>query len=202
MTTIERLKIRCYRCNQLLAVPPNKAGAVVACPKCKADLLVPRSDSATQGDGAEEAGPGAKKSPGLELPESAAGSSRISAESPSFLAEIAAIIPPEVAALRPEDLRVEAEFFDQLTHEPAPTARPEPGVSLRARSDPFQFPDAFSPEDSPPPPEKPLRHPSAVGSAVATEAVAATTAPIQVPPPLPVPAPEPVVRRSSSNPRR
>ncbi len=42
--TAERLKIRCYRCNQLLAVAPNKAGTVVACPKCKADLLIPRPD--------------------------------------------------------------------------------------------------------------------------------------------------------------
>src|SRR5262249_27680993 len=37
----ERIKVRCYRCNQLLAVPPNKAGAVVSCPKCKAELLIP-----------------------------------------------------------------------------------------------------------------------------------------------------------------
>ena len=40
----ERLKIRCYRCNQLLAVMPGKAGTVVACPKCKADLLIPRPE--------------------------------------------------------------------------------------------------------------------------------------------------------------
>ena len=35
------LKFRCYRCNQLLAVAPSKVGAIVACPKCKADLVVP-----------------------------------------------------------------------------------------------------------------------------------------------------------------
>ena len=51
--------------------------------------------------------------------------------SSSFLDEIAAIIPPEVAALRPEDLRVEAEFFGKLTGEPAP---PPPAA------DPFPFP--------------------------------------------------------------
>ncbi len=45
----ERLKIRCYRCNQLLAVAPTKAGTVVACPKCKADLLIPRPEPAATG---------------------------------------------------------------------------------------------------------------------------------------------------------
>ena len=42
--TAERLKVRCYRCNQLLAVAPGKAGTVVACPKCKAELLIPRPE--------------------------------------------------------------------------------------------------------------------------------------------------------------
>ena len=54
--TAERLKVRCYRCNQLLAVAPGKAGAVVACPKCKAELLIPRPDD--QPPGAEPASPG------------------------------------------------------------------------------------------------------------------------------------------------
>ena len=38
---IERLKFRCYRCNQLLGATPNKAGSVVTCPKCSAELLIP-----------------------------------------------------------------------------------------------------------------------------------------------------------------
>ena len=50
--TAERLKIRCYRCNQLLAVAPSKAGTVVACPKCKADLLIPRPEPQPPADGA------------------------------------------------------------------------------------------------------------------------------------------------------
>ena len=191
--TAERLKIRCYRCNQLLAVQPNKAGTVVACPKCKADLLVPRLESQTQGDGAEEPGLAPKKSPAMKLSESSAESPRISAESPSFLEGIAAIIPPEVAALRPEDLRVEAEFFDQLTQEPPPPARTAPEPSLTDRADPFQFPDSFTPETLLPPDEKPLRSPSAAGFSVAADVVAATAAPIQAPPPLPAPAPDAVV---------
>ena len=118
---VERLKIRCYRCNQLLAVAPNKAGTVVACPKCQADLLIPRLETPSKGDGAEGIRPGRR----VRLPRSRsqhrlAGSTASIGESSPFLAEIAAIIPPDVAALRPEDLRVEAEFFESLTHEPPP----------------------------------------------------------------------------------
>lgn len=35
------IKFRCYRCSQLLGVARSKAGAVVACPKCSAELVVP-----------------------------------------------------------------------------------------------------------------------------------------------------------------
>ena len=57
------------------------------------------------------------------------------AASPSFLDEIAAIIPPEVAALRPEDLRVEAEFFGKLTGEPAPPSACPGSVPVSRRVD-------------------------------------------------------------------
>ena len=36
------IKFRCFRCNQLLGVSRSKAGAVVACPKCRIDLVVPQ----------------------------------------------------------------------------------------------------------------------------------------------------------------
>src|SRR5438270_499892 len=58
------LKFRCYQCNQLLGVPPKRAGSVIACPRCGADLLVPRPES----------GP----APGTVMPE-------ISIEPPSIL---------------------------------------------------------------------------------------------------------------------
>src|SRR5207253_1731196 len=48
---IERLKFRCYRCNQLLAVAPSKAGTIVSCPKCQADLLIPAAEVRTKGAG-------------------------------------------------------------------------------------------------------------------------------------------------------
>jgi hypothetical protein len=47
------------------------------------------------------------------------------------MAEIAAAIPPEVAELRPEDLRVEAEVFESIIREPSPAPpppAPEPAI--------------------------------------------------------------------------
>ena len=122
--TAERLKVRCYRCNQLLGVPPNKAGAVVACPKCKAELLIPTPESAPEWDGASSTQMTPGRTPPPQVPAPAAPSS--ATELPRFLEEVTAAIPPEVADLRPEDLRVEAEFFESLTRQPSAAASPEP----------------------------------------------------------------------------
>jgi phage FluMu protein Com len=53
MSTIseEPIKFRCYRCNKLLGVPARKVGSTVACPQCKAELQVPRLESATEPTG-------------------------------------------------------------------------------------------------------------------------------------------------------
>jgi len=50
MSTIseEPIKFRCYRCNKLLGVPARKVGSTVACPQCKAELQVPRLESASE----------------------------------------------------------------------------------------------------------------------------------------------------------
>jgi hypothetical protein len=136
------LKFRCYRCNQLLAVAPTKVGAIVACPKCKADLVVPGAESPPKGEprprtkvpGADEPGPSdpLSKSP-----------------SPNFLGEPYTEIPPDVADLRPEDLRVEAEFFAQLTRKPPePNAMPASSVPESAFSNlasPQPIPEIASP---------------------------------------------------------
>ncbi|HEX3448622.1 MAG TPA: hypothetical protein VHS97_10240 [Isosphaeraceae bacterium] len=120
----DRLKFRCYRCNQLLAAAPGKAGAVVTCPKCKAELQVPapepsvfaevapRQQADTSGRAATTEAP--PKPPPI----------------PAYIQEIAAAIPAEVADLRPEDLRVEAEFFESLTRTPARPPDPEPVPSF------------------------------------------------------------------------
>ena len=111
---------------------------MVACPKCKADLLIPRPDSRQRGRRAGRSlggraevrdipGPGAGD--GVRDGDGRGGRAAPS----SYLDEIAAIIPPELAALRPEDLRVEAEFFETITREPPPPPAP-------AADDPFQFP--------------------------------------------------------------
>ena len=188
-TTAERLKVRCYRCNQLLAVAPNKAGAVVACPRCQAELLIPRPEPQQP---AEEADPSiaALKSgtfPALMPVTESPPSRREGAESASFLDEIAAIIPPEVAALRPEDLRVEAEVFESITRPTTPTT-PSP-------DDPFLFPGPKSAADFIPP--APTDEPAAPGSgeipaflaSVGPAAGSAGTA--AAPPPLPVSVPAP-----------
>ncbi len=172
---VERLKIRCYQCNQLLAVAPNKAGTVVACPKCKADLLIPRLETPSKADGqSDDPSLATNPSSSVKVSASASGSSSVGEPSP-FLAEIAAVIPPEVAALRPEDLRVEAEFFEALTNQPPMTPRP----------DPFQFPESFSPEAVPPPPEAPEPSEPAFVSSYAPAPIVPTPGPIAAPPPLP-----------------
>ncbi|MDG3004301.1 hypothetical protein [Paludisphaera mucosa] len=37
----EPIKFRCYRCGKLLGAPTRRAGAVVTCPQCRAEIQVP-----------------------------------------------------------------------------------------------------------------------------------------------------------------
>jgi phage FluMu protein Com len=183
---VERLKIRCYRCNQLLAVAPSKAGTVVACPKCKADLLIPKP-----GPPAEEptdpsvVGLKSETFPSL-APVTESTTGRGGPPSASYLDEIAALIPPEVASLRPEDLRVEAEVFEAITRQPSP---PPPA------EDPFSLPAALTAADfSPPPvavepaPAPPEEVPAFLTTTGATYGASGAA---QAPPPLPIPATAP-----------
>ena len=121
----ERLKFRCYRCNQLLAAAPGKAGAVVTCPKCKAELQVPAPEPAVFAEVAprRQADTSGRET-ATEIPPK-------SPSVPAYLQEIAAALPADVADLRPEDLRVEAEFFESLTRTPE---RPPDPESLPSRS--------------------------------------------------------------------
>jgi hypothetical protein len=115
----ERLKFRCYQCNQLLASAPGKAGSIVSCPRCKAELVVPAPDST----GPAEPRPG---SVGKSSGRAATTLTQPKAPLPSNIDEIAAVIPADLADLRPEDLRVEAEFFNRLNREPEPPRDAEP----------------------------------------------------------------------------
>ena len=42
-TVAEPIRFRCFQCNKLLGVSRSKAGAVVACPQCSAELVVPEA---------------------------------------------------------------------------------------------------------------------------------------------------------------
>ncbi len=42
------IKFRCYRCNQMIGVSRSKAGAVVACPKCQVENVVPEADDVAE----------------------------------------------------------------------------------------------------------------------------------------------------------
>ncbi len=115
----ERLKFRCYQCNQLLASGTGKAGSIVSCPRCKAELVVPGAESSA----VDDPGPGpVSKSTGRAA-------STLAPAKPPFLSqldEIAAAIPSDLVDLRPEDLRVEAEFFQGLARPPERPPNPEP----------------------------------------------------------------------------
>jgi hypothetical protein len=116
---VERLKFRCYQCNQLLASLPSKAGSIVCCPRCKADLVVPASDSPAAADPeASSVGKAAGRADSTPRPPKPAVSVGVD--------EMAAAIPADLIDLRPEDLRVEAEFFHSLTRAPEPLDEPEP----------------------------------------------------------------------------
>ena len=133
---IERLKFRCYRCNQLLAVAPNKAGTIVSCPKCQSDLLIPGAEPRVKGNGENRARseielrPTAETEPGARAEAAAILGSSQAPPKPrpgaSYLDEIAGMIPPDLADLRPEDLRVEAEFFESLTRVSQASANVDP----------------------------------------------------------------------------
>ena len=93
---------------------------MVTCPKCKAELQVP----------AQEPNVLAEVAPRQQADRSSRSASTETPPKPpavpAYLQEIAAALPAEVADLRPEDLRVEAEFFESLTRTPARPPDPEP----------------------------------------------------------------------------
>ena len=150
---IERLKFRCYRCNQLLGATPNKAGSIINCPKCSAELLIPvpelpvdegsviqeRAPAPAPGPARAKVRAEPRPKPDLESsppPQSTAAATAVGPISGSKpLADFGASsaleagLPPDLIDLKPEDLRVEAEFFESLTRQPpapAPVREPAP----------------------------------------------------------------------------
>jgi hypothetical protein len=94
------IKFRCYRCQQLLGVARSKAGSVVSCPKCSAELVVPEPVESGQGPIGESF---AEESPsaGLRLD---------SSPNPSPAGSLDAGLPLDVLDIRPEDIRAEPGF--------------------------------------------------------------------------------------------
>jgi hypothetical protein len=112
------LKFRCYRCKQLLGASSRRAGTVISCPRCRTELEVPRPDKpATSAAIAVADSPSRRSSRGTRSSAAVRGTS---AAVSSFIEEISAAIPDELAAMRPEDIRVEAEFANRFvrTREP------------------------------------------------------------------------------------
>ena len=163
---IERLKFRCYRCNQLLGATPNKAGAVVTCPKCSAELLIPtpeiESENSTRGPAPPAAKVRSGGRPKVET-ESTSTATAVGSE-PGVLQgpipgdDFAAALPPDLIDLRPEDLRVEAEFFESLTRQSQQPVAAEPAPWAAAQA----IAPSFASQNYPAPrPCRPLPSPRA-----------------------------------------
>jgi len=204
----ERLKFRCYQCGQLLAVAPSKQGTVIHCPKCEAELLIPRIAQA--GVSAGDSGRGAPEPDFRQIFESRE-ETTYTQSSPQpqgpilgDFAEIAAILPAELAKLRPEDVRVEPEFLEQLSQlRAAPPSSPAPAVDVDALKTVGERADSTpsSPVELEPAPVD-----MQIVPGLAPESASAGPIQVQLSPPAPVPpieiepptiAPEPAVRTVS-----
>ena len=165
----DHLRFRCYRCNQLLGVSSRKAGAVISCPRCAAELKVPRPEEQTVTADASRSGHGFTAESRVPVSSTAPTSKSGGNALPSFMEEIAAAIPDDLATLRPEDIRVEAEFVDLVVTTPE-------GITSST-------PAALEP-----------RFEKLPGDPVEVEAYFAQTPPRAELPPVVPPEPPPVVR--------
>jgi phage FluMu protein Com len=176
----EHLRFRCYRCNQLLGASARRIGTVISCPRCKAELKVPGfEEQAAEGpvgpqqaaSRARDEGTGSTRGAGNPLP--------------SFIEEIAAAIPDDLATLRPEDIRVEAEFVDLVvtTTEPPATIAPPP-------SEPAAQPLPVEPVPPVPRPEPARLTPEPPPTVSRAEPIVppALTPPVDASPGIPLPA--------------
>ena len=135
------LKFRCFRCQQLLGVAPSKVGAVVSCPKCATELIVPEPMAIPTEP---------SSSLQFEPPQS---SSRIEYKGDTGAAQgLDAGLSLELLDIRPEDIRVEPGARNALTAYPAPQpAVPPAEPEFELIVDPPVVPAAapFPPPESP-----------------------------------------------------
>ena len=132
----DHLRFRCYRCNQLLGVLSRKAGTVISCPRCAAELKVPRPEEQTVTADASRPGHGLTTQSRVPVSSSAPTSKSDGNALPSFMEEIAAAISDDLATLRPEDIRVEAEFVDLVVTTSEGITSPAP-AALEPQSEPL-----------------------------------------------------------------
>jgi hypothetical protein len=108
------IKFRCYRCHQLLGVARSKAGAVVACPKCSAELVVPQPSEPVTGPASADV--------------TASFEARTDGGDPGLSLDFLDI--------RPEDIRVEPGLSSVRNAEPARAPAVEPDrVEERVQED-------------------------------------------------------------------
>jgi phage FluMu protein Com len=152
------IKFRCYRCNQLLGTGRSKAGAVIACPKCSAELIVPAPDETTTVEG------------GSETPDRRAGT-------PGTLDQGLSL---DLLDIRPEDIRVEPGIaYEPLLPDAAPPEDEAPfdeGVS-----ETIELPAAVVAPPLPPPPQPPAPIKPIVAPPPAPVVPAPVIAPVEAP---------------------
>ncbi len=142
------IKFRCYACNQLLGVSPTKVGAVVSCPKCSADLVVPSPDDSAPTQEPEPDEPGrSATTPTLFIPP----------EPRPATGAMDVGVALDFLDIRPEDIRVEPGVHHDLppyrpTPAPATVVMPVPERSQPVEPQPEPVPDR-SPIVSTIPPE-------------------------------------------------
>jgi hypothetical protein len=108
----DSFRFRCSKCRQLLGASYRRIGTVIACPRCGAELKVPRPEEQTAIAEASRPGQGVTTQSRVPVSSTAPALKPGGSALPSFMEEIAAAIPDDLATLRPEDIRVEAEFVD------------------------------------------------------------------------------------------
>jgi DNA-directed RNA polymerase subunit RPC12/RpoP len=108
------ITFRCFRCNQVLRTGRQKAGSVVACPKCGAELIVPEPTLEKSVTGEEGSGDNVRVGP-----------SRTTTPKPEA---------PDLSDIRVEDIRVEPGV---VLNRPEPEPEPQPQASAEPPPMPF-----------------------------------------------------------------
>ncbi len=175
------LRFRCYRCNQLLGASSRRSGTVTECPRCGAELWVPMPEEpATSAATTATDAPSPPPSRGMG---SSAAVKGTSGKASSFMEETAAAIPDELAALRPEDIRVEAEFANRniKTREPEAHSAPTTLQTIQT-AQPVPMPRPVeTPPQAPVRPDPPLQ--GAVEQGQPATVIDTTLSAIRVEPP-------------------